>query len=269
MNNYLCGVICSNEEEKTRILSIIIEEVFNYKTKNPKKFLEYLIKTFNDKKNIFDEKVNLLCYNKKIFINRIFPICMAYDGIFINHEKYKSTQVLTLLGYDNITIYGIFNILSNFEFMMKNMKKNIANQIWKDIQILKKQNLDKDKTKPLHYHILYKKYNKFKNKYIIIENFINGIYMMGYDISYESFDLNTIQKYKNKAFEKINIIAKDIKDYINVFNNEDSNKFYELFEKIKNINNFVQKFTLLCSDYGLYSHTEYILYYYIKFRKKR
>jgi len=58
MNNFY-GVVCSKEEEK--ILSIIIEEVFNYKTKSRKKFLDDLIKTFNDKNIcIFKEKVNLL-----------------------------------------------------------------------------------------------------------------------------------------------------------------------------------------------------------------
>lgn len=37
--------------------------------------------------------------------------------------------------------------------------------------------------------------------------------MMEYNISNESFDKNTIQKYKNIAFEKMNSISEDIEKY--------------------------------------------------------
>jgi len=141
MNEYTVGTVCSKDSEE-EILKKIVEATFRpdpLDMEDPELFVIDVYKKYYEIRKFSDEKVNLLFYKQKLFINRFCPLVEIYEGIEISKNKYVSNQgpeVLYSGRINNKILKGLNLIFEKYNEVIKyfdNNKENLAKGIWSQI----------------------------------------------------------------------------------------------------------------------------------------
>ena len=260
MQDYQHGTLCPTDQ-RSALLTEVVRSSFQVQASNGAQFLDAAFKKFDQKHPISCEQVNLLFHNGALYINRFFPVHQAYEGISIAGREYNSLQVANVLGIDKDRIIALQKIKENFGIMKQAASKNYFSigEAWNTI---KNKEIEDRKTvidERLSQCAQSANTQWLRPYYISLFNFSCAASVLDYDIAGSDFTLGTLEAIYARAQEVCHEYANLISDYISFFHQEDAEAFRQSLEG----EDILLKMKPVCTSYGKYAHTEYILNYHL------
>jgi len=262
--NFEYGVpFFGNETEKKEKVELIIKE--NLKNSLEEVNLKNLIELLKEIKFYIDEeeKYNILIYNNKVFMNRMFPVMK--NEKYIKEYNLRIIDVSDIVNFNQEKLIALYDIKEDYNFIMNHKIYNNTNEInnsWNKFRFNNNIFLKKLITKFLKKYE-FKKYYKYDYSYAIFK-FMSDCLELGIFIKDKDFNKNTIEQIIREANSIAIEYMKRIKMYIRFFNVKDSEEFEKSFG---NLDNVLMNLRKICIKYGKYAHTEKILQYYVYHKK--
>jgi len=234
-----------------------IKKIFGMRITSQVEGENVMIEAFNafeqKKKGSKEQERNLLFWNGKAYINGLLPVSQDFDYIYVNRKKFPIVQLCEVLGYKTEEIEAAEMISEGFPYLIKAITWYSIKDFWEEAKEQNNSQIDKTLDKYLG------TCQRFFHKYLEwAAIYIKSSRTLKIKTKSMNFSEKGLLKSYNKAENLFEELLGKFGEYIKVFNEEDAKEFTE---QVQNMENCFLEATSLCSDYSLYTHTEYIVRY--------